>query len=680
MKVRAFCTRAIVMCTVAMMSLGLCAKTTTWTGPGSGKFSSSSNWNSGAPEPGDTVIVNGAVTWESEEFSIGEAGLTLTLKNTVTSSVKFTGAGEIRIAGGTAFSGELRQTVNCEHTGGTTITGGALGLGACTQFGSGKIVVGQESDAVYGSILGRTYGACLLNDIEIDGDCLQYPFWCGNDFYVKGNITATGDFRINAGWGTFQTLQGAVSAQDHKIILETPTDANRKIALNGTVNNASLEKIGAGIATIGAACSGDSITISGGKLEIAATGSWEGNSITVDGNTAVFSFLRNSCISKTATLTVKNGGMVNLGASAVVAELWVGDVQQEPGIYTAAKLPAVFSGSGQMIVGNVKMWNGGASGRFSDSANWSGGAPETGDILIFDTAVTLSEESFAVGADGITIICNADVVCNVVFTGEGFVVKKGSKSLSIGGVPTLVMGFRIEDGVLYNASNSINNPLGTVPIEITGTGNLQFRAYYTSLANDITIKDVQQTPSITINGPGGVRGAITANCDFTICDQWQKPAVQGKITAPGKTVTLDCESGSDRELAISGEIDASLMKTKAGTCTFSGTSVGDTNVLTVAGGTLTIAASKVWNGKEVHVEGSGSVLALSSRDNLTREAVVSVSNGGKLDLAEKVKVKGLIVNGLPKETGCYTSQNLPEVITGSGMLTVGQLGLLLVVE
>lgn len=43
MKVRAFCTRAIATCTVAMMSLGLCAKTTTWTGPGSGKFSSSSN-------------------------------------------------------------------------------------------------------------------------------------------------------------------------------------------------------------------------------------------------------------------------------------------------------------------------------------------------------------------------------------------------------------------------------------------------------------------------------------------------------------------------------------------------------------------------------------------------------------------------------------------------------------
>ena len=103
-------------------------------------------------------------------------------------------------------------------------------------------------------------------------------------------------------------------------------------------------------------------------------------------------------------------------------------------------------------------------------------------------------------------------------------------------------------------------------------------------------------------------------------------------------------------------------------------------MLTVAGGTLTIAASKVWSGNEVRVSGTGSVLALSSRDNLTRESLVYVSDGGMLNLAANVKVMGLNVNGLPKESGHYTVQNLPEVIAGSGILTVGKLGLFLVVQ
>ncbi|MBQ0031738.1 MAG: hypothetical protein KBT68_02935, partial [bacterium] len=486
-----------------------------------------------------------------------------------------------------------------------------------------------------------------------------------------------------SGWASLQTL-GEIVASGKTIVLDTKTN---KIVLNGPVS-ASLEKTGAGTATVGptveAPCGGEdeTISISEGTLEIGAKGSWAGKTNTIDGDTAVFSLLRNNCISKTATLTVKNGGKVNLGASAAVAELWVDGVKMDAGVYSAANLSAVFSGTGQMVVGNVKTWCGGSSGLFSESTNWSGGsAPEAGDTLLFDQAVTLTEEAFEVGADGITIICNANVTCTVAFSGEGCVIKKGSKNLSVVAVPTLVGGFRIEDGVLDNGNkNAVTNPLGAVPIEITGTGKFQYNNYYNSLGNAITIHDIQQPQAIVLNGPGSMTSKITANCDFTVSVAWEAPGLKGPISAPGKTVTIDCESGNSRQITISGEIDASLTKTNSGVCTFSGTTVGDTNVLTVAGGTLTIAASKVWSGNEVRVSGTGSVLALSSRDNLTRESIVYVSDGGMLNLAANVKVMGLNVNGLPKESGRYTVQNLPEVIAGSGILTVGKLGLFLVVQ
>ena len=171
-RIRARFMKAFSLFAAVLMTFGLFAKTTTWTGAGTGadqgKFSASSNWNAGAPEPGDKVVVNGSATWASETFSIGEAGLTFVLQKTVTSSVKFTGAGAIRIAGGKSSDGTLKQEVACDHAGGTYVTGGVLGFGSCGQFGSGTIVIGQESDTVYGMIKAIDNGNSILNDIEID--------------------------------------------------------------------------------------------------------------------------------------------------------------------------------------------------------------------------------------------------------------------------------------------------------------------------------------------------------------------------------------------------------------------------------------------------------------------------------------------------------------------------------
>ncbi len=98
-----------------------------------------------------------------------------------------------------------------------------------------------------------------------------------------------------------------------------------------------------------------------GTLEVVAgtvtlkAGAWASGREVVIGATGALGVESTSALAREAAVRVTTGGRINLseGAMPHVAELWIDGVQQNPGAYTAAKVPAVFVGAGTLIVGNV---------------------------------------------------------------------------------------------------------------------------------------------------------------------------------------------------------------------------------------------------------------------------------------------------------------------------------------
>ena len=118
---------------------------------------------------------------------------------------------------------------------------------------------------------------------------------------------------------------------------------------------AGLRKKGAGTLAL---CRASTTT---GTLEVVAgtvtlkAGAWASGREVVIGATGVLGVESTSALAREAAVRVTTGGRINLSEGAIphVAELWIDGVQQNPGAYTAAKVPAVFVGTGTLIVGNV---------------------------------------------------------------------------------------------------------------------------------------------------------------------------------------------------------------------------------------------------------------------------------------------------------------------------------------
>lgn len=100
------------------------AKTTTWKGDSTGKFSDAGNWDNGAPEPGDTAKFTKAVTLVAGDFDLAADGLTVENTATVTWNVRLTGSGLFTKAG----TGQVDVRTNAFHTGGTRLTCGKFSL------------------------------------------------------------------------------------------------------------------------------------------------------------------------------------------------------------------------------------------------------------------------------------------------------------------------------------------------------------------------------------------------------------------------------------------------------------------------------------------------------------------------------------------------------------------------
>lgn len=121
-----FISYALTLAVAVGWAFAATAKTTTWSGGSSGKFSSADNWNNGAPGAGDTAVFTKAVSLESETVTLGEGTLTIDNAATLACGTVFAGPAALAICGAGKTEFKSAQTI----TGGATISAGCEAVGA----------------------------------------------------------------------------------------------------------------------------------------------------------------------------------------------------------------------------------------------------------------------------------------------------------------------------------------------------------------------------------------------------------------------------------------------------------------------------------------------------------------------------------------------------------------------
>ena len=135
-------------------------------------------------------------------------------------------------------------------------------------------------------------------------------------------------------------------------------------------------------------------------------------------------------------------------------------------------------------------WTGGATGDFTASANWSPAqAPQAGDTLVINKAVTFDAATFNVGNKGLTLQNTAKVVCKVAFAGTGDITIRSKTTGWADGFfqsapcPSHAGSWHVYDGI-FEPSGALGS--GTVYVE-SGASRAQTRIGYAILENDIQI-------------------------------------------------------------------------------------------------------------------------------------------------------------------------------------------------
>lgn len=345
------------------------------------------------------------------------------------------------------------------------------------------------------------------------------------------------------------------------------------------------------------------------------------------------------------------------------------------GMSWAVAAAAVLSASAETCT-----WVGGASGSFYETANWSPAAlPATGDTLVFTESVTFAEASSDIvidaGTKGFTIDVAADKTVNgaVSYTGSGKIIKRGAGKLTCEKPWKTTGGLRIEAGSVFvdqlpEPYHNRQDPFGTGPIEITGTGLFDNTSYVRHFTTPFSVTEFTGTSAFNNGGPVVYDGAITSDSDFTFTATWAYASFASGIRAPGRTVTMELKGGSDQTGQWKGTFDAaSFVKTGGQNVSFLGSVTNPNCSFTLQGGKMTIDASAKWYAGSVTVDGGNTSLVLPSGKTLP--TAITVVNSGKISTSERVTVRALIVNGSPVAEGDHTATDLPDVIS-SGTVTV----------
>ncbi len=717
---------------LAFAFLGAEAKTTTWIRPCNYssaskvpyEFTDASNWDNGAPAPGDTLVITNRDTgWDKQvyvtaasDFDLGTSDLTFQIDNSAYTriAINFTGSGRIVKTG----NGRYGVAGNASHTGGTEVRNGNIEPWGNYTFGTGAITLTRA----YGNtpkLQTDTWNVGLKTPLVFEGSGNGYTMLETGQLWTFWNtVTSEFDFTVYAKYGTM-AFHGDVSAPGHTITVKgsrTQDNNNPPNIVFHKAVNASLVKQGERSLTLnGTSTDIDaSLTVEDGPCIFGAAARWAGTNIVMYAPSKTMTLNSSDNLSTNAVLHLSAGAKLSISNAVVqaVKSLFVDGVEVDAGLYSAATLPAAITNTsfstGMLVVrsGNgksagFKTWIGMVeNARFSDPANWSdNSAPQPGDVLLFPSSapgkIVLEAETFDIGAAGITVISYykawEGICCYVSFTGSGSFTKLGNGAFTVRADSSHTGGTVFYDGILQLMNRSATSKLfGTGPIELRAENGK--RPYIITaewdcgLLNDIHFygENTASVGGVYCNNPGRI-GNVTADSDLKLGSRYSNLTFTGAVSVAGHTLTVNTiettTTGYPGNLYFLGPVDANVVKIGDKTSEFRGISPNPDNSFTLTCGTNTFTAAARWGGTNIVVNGE-SWMALKGSDNLSPDAVVSIdtTDGAKIfvDSGVKVCVARLYVNGTRKGDSVYTKDNLPGVIAGNGKLKVGHPGLTIV--
>lgn len=319
-------------------------------------------------------------------------------------------------------------------------------------------------------------------------------------------------------------------------------------------------------------------------------------------------------------------------------------------------------------------WNGGATteGDFTAASSWSPEqTPQPGDTLVIQEEVTFKSATFDVGTEGLTIQSKqGSVRCGVSFTGSGdlVIMGNGKAFYQDGACPSLTGDWYLRGGVFEPCPGG----MGSGKVYVEASSRLQVGAV--TLTNDVCV--VGSGVSIAFARAARLMGVLSANADLVLDVAWVDANQRVEIAdlrAGTSTVTITGSAGgANRTLDFTGTVEAQLVK-KRGACEvrFTGTSEAAETALAVEEGTVSFTGSARWAGPSVTATGEGTVLRFDGNNLTAAGGTVRVADGAKLDVASLTILPALTLGNQALERGTYQAGDLPDNVTGAGILLVG---------
>ncbi|MDY5597095.1 MAG: hypothetical protein SPG40_06325 [Kiritimatiellia bacterium] len=679
---------ALLVATVGVVNAQ--AETLTWNGgpTATGVFASAENWSpQQVPRPGDTLVINDAVTFAEATFDVGEQGLTLQNTAKVVCKVAFAGAGDITIRSKTQWYDAFFQSAPCpSHTGNWHVYDGVFEPSGA--LGSGTVYV--ESGASSAQL--RIGYAIFENDIQIVGYSSNPAINFSNAGKLTGMLSSDANFTIYVAWVNAGERAEVRNLAGGKVC--TVNLGGHNLDFSGRVN-AQIVKNGVGtLRFTGVSTATDAtVTVNNGTVEFTESAEWGGSSVTANGATSVLRFSGRNLTSDDATVSVTDGAKIDLTTLAAIPHVTLGETALKSGFYLASDWADGLTGSGLLSVGSdVATWIGGAAGAWSDGANWSMGvAPKGMMIAKFTNAVDLANETFDFGDEGVCIwnLANADLIQRTMFSGTGKYYKFGAGAINYKAESSYTGGTLFADGYARVETPYTNKVFGASEgiVEFTRSADgkhpyLEFGTWNVTLPNRIRFIGATSVARMQISNNIKLTGDIEADANVYILSKWGPMWAEGGFTAPGQTLTFE-ERDENRGWTsyIAGAIDASLLKQGTGSLELRGQSTVETNVLTVAKGTLALTADATWTG--LVVVQNGGLLKLNGNGNLSSAATLTIEAGGKVEIAKGVKIEiaSLVIDGKAMPAGSsYSVLTRPDVFAGEGRVKVGQIGTFIILR
>lgn len=310
------------------------AETLTWNGgpTKTGDFASAENWSpKQAPRPGDTLVINDAVTFADATFDVGEQGLTLQNTAKVVCKVAFAGAGDITIRSKTTgWADGFFQSAPCpSHVGSWHVYDGIFEPSGA--LGSGKVYV-RSGDSNAQLQIGNIM---FENDIQIVGHSSTPAINFTNAGKLTGVLSSDADFTIKVAW-----VNSGQRAEVRNLAGGNVCTVNlggHNLDFSGPVN-AQIVKIGAGTMRFtGVSDAPDAtLAVNAGVAEFTESATWAGKSVTAAGATSVLRFNGRNLTSADATVTVMDGAKIDLATLAAVPHVTLGETTLANGFWRAA--------------------------------------------------------------------------------------------------------------------------------------------------------------------------------------------------------------------------------------------------------------------------------------------------------------------------------------------------------